>query len=118
MADLPDRNGVAHSLRPWLGAVTVENFTRLSGGASKETWSFDAIGADGSSTGLILRRDPPGRPGEPGVLDREAAALSIAHDAGLPVPEMLFSFSCGCLRRGRHDHAPGRRRDHRPADPA
>ena len=61
MADLPDRNGVARALHPWLGPVTVEEFTRLSGGASKETWSFDAIGADGTRTGLILRRDPPGQ---------------------------------------------------------
>ncbi len=94
MADAPDRNDVARPLRRWLGGpVTIEEFTRLSGGASKETWSFDAIGADGTRTGLILRRDPPGRPGEPGVVDREAAAISIAHDAGLPVPEMLFSFT-------------------------
>jgi aminoglycoside phosphotransferase (APT) family kinase protein len=94
MADAPDRNEVARPLRRWLGGpVTIEEFTRLSGGASKETWSFDAIGAEGTRTGLILRRDPPGRPGEPGVVDREAAAISIAHDAGLPVPEMLFSFT-------------------------
>ena len=93
MADAPDGNEVARPLRRWLGPVTVGEFTRLSGGASKETWSFDAIGADGTRTGLILRRDPPGRPGEPGVVDREAAALTTAHAAGLPVPEMLFSFS-------------------------
>ena len=91
MADLPDRNELACPLRHWLGPVTVGEFTRLSGGASKETWSFDAIGADGTRTGLILRRDLPGRPGEPGALDREAAAISLAYDAGLPVPEMLFS---------------------------
>jgi len=91
MADLPDGNVLARPLRHWLGPVTVEGLTRLSGGASKETWSFDAIGADGTAAGLILRRDMPGRPGEPGALDREAAALTIAHDAGLPVPELLFS---------------------------
>jgi aminoglycoside phosphotransferase (APT) family kinase protein len=73
----------------------VGEFTRLSGGASKETWSFDAIAADGTRTGLILRRDAPGRPGEPGALDREAAAISLAHDAGLQVPELLFGFSAG-----------------------
>jgi aminoglycoside phosphotransferase (APT) family kinase protein len=98
MADAPDGNEVARPLQHWLGGpVTIEDFTRLSGGASKETWSFDAIGADGTRTGLILRRDSPGRPGEPGVLDREAAALSIAHDAGLPVPEMLFSFTAAAF---------------------
>ena len=91
MANAPDGNEVARSLGHWLGPVTIEEFSRLSGGASKETWSFEAIGADGTRTGLILRRDPPGRPGEPGASEREAAALSLAYDAGLPVPELLFS---------------------------
>ena len=95
MADGPDGNEVARPLRRWLGPVTVGEFTRLSGGASKETWSFDAIDPDGTRTGLILRRDAPGRPAEPGVLDREAAAISIAHRAGLAVPELLFSFDAG-----------------------
>jgi aminoglycoside phosphotransferase (APT) family kinase protein len=87
---LPDGNELARPLHHWLGPVTVQALTRLSGGASKETWSFDAVAEDGTRTGLILRRDPPGRPGEPGAVDREAAAISLAHDAGLPVPEMLF----------------------------
>jgi aminoglycoside phosphotransferase (APT) family kinase protein len=87
---LPDGNELARPLHHWLGPVTVQALTRLSGGASKETWSFDAVAEDGTRTGLILRRDPPGRPSEPGALDREAAAISLAHDAGLPVPEMLF----------------------------
>jgi aminoglycoside phosphotransferase (APT) family kinase protein len=95
MADVPDGNGVARPLRRWLGAVTVSEFTRLSGGASKETWSFDAMAADGTRTGLILRRDTPGRESEPGAVDREAAAITIAHAAGLPVPELLFTFSPG-----------------------
>ncbi len=91
---IPDATELARPLRHWLGPVTVQALTRLSGGASKETWSFDAVAGDGSRTGLILRRDPPGRPGEPGALDREAAAIGLAHQAGLPVPEML------CCSRG------------------
>src|SRR5262249_42964212 len=90
MSELPDRNGLALALRPFVGPASIDGLTRLSGGASKQTWSFDAIGADGTRAGLILRRDPPGRPGEPGAIDREAAAIRLAHDAGLPVPEMLF----------------------------
>ena len=62
----------------------------LSGGASKQTWSFDAVSPDGTRTGLVLRRETPGRPREPGALDREAAALTNAFQAGLPVPELLF----------------------------
>ncbi len=87
---LPDGNGLARALRPLVGPVRVECLTRLSGGASKETWSFDAVADDGTRTGLILRRDPAGRPSEPGVPDREAAAIGLAHAAGLPVPEILL----------------------------
>ena len=90
MPDALDGNGLARILRPLVGPASIEALTRLSGGASKQTWSFDAVGADGTRTGLILRRDPPGRPGEPGAVRREAAAISLAHDAGLPVPEMLL----------------------------
>jgi aminoglycoside phosphotransferase (APT) family kinase protein len=95
MADAPDGNEVARPLRRWLGPVTVGEFTRLSGGASKETWSFDAIAPDGTRTGLILRRDAAGRPAEPEALHREAAAISAAYGAGLPVPELLFMFEAG-----------------------
>jgi aminoglycoside phosphotransferase (APT) family kinase protein len=87
----PDGNGLARALRPFIGPVSVEGLARLSGGASKETWSFDTVAAEGTRTGLILRRDPPGRPGEPDAAEREATALGLAHEAGLAVPEVLFS---------------------------
>ncbi len=88
-ADL-DGNELASALVPLAGpGASIEGLTRLSGGASKQTWAFDAIGADGERTELILRRNAPGRPGEPGGVGREARALSLAHAAGLPVPEVL-----------------------------
>ena len=62
----------------------------LSGGASKETWSFDAVAPDGTRTGLILRRDVPGRPSDPAGAHREAAVITSAQHAGLLVPELLF----------------------------
>jgi aminoglycoside phosphotransferase (APT) family kinase protein len=90
MADTPDHSGLASALTPWVGRdARIENLVRLSGGASKETWSFDAVRTDGHRSELILRRDPPGRPGEPGAIHREAAAITLAHDADLAVPEML-----------------------------
>jgi len=92
MTDAPDGNALARALAPWVGrGAAAEGLTRLSGGASKETWSFDAVGADGTRAELILRRDPPGRPSEQGAADREAVAIGLAHAAGLPVPELLFS---------------------------
>lgn len=80
---------LAAALRDSLGPVTVDAMTRLSGGASRETWAFDAVAADGSRHELVLRRDPPGRPSEPGAMSREARAIASARAAGLAVPEVL-----------------------------
>ncbi len=93
-------NALARELAPWIGrGAVIEGLSRLSGGASRETWSFDAVGADGTRAELILRRDPPGRPGEPGARDREAASISLAHAAGLPVPELLGAGAAGMVMR-------------------
>jgi aminoglycoside phosphotransferase (APT) family kinase protein len=70
------------------GDTTVEGLRRLSGGASRETWAFDArVGAE--RLGLVLRRDPaPVR----GGVDRstEAAIVAAAHDAGVLAPRVRF----------------------------
>ncbi|QKW39670.1 phosphotransferase family protein [Actinomadura sp. NAK00032] len=60
----------------------ITGLRRLSGGASRETWSFDAGGR-----ALILRRDPPGSP-DPTAMAREAALLASAAAAGVPVPAL------------------------------
>jgi aminoglycoside phosphotransferase (APT) family kinase protein len=86
-----DESLLAAALRDVLGRVTVEGLTLLSGGASRETWSFDAVGAGGARTELVLRRDPPGRPSEPGAMSREARVIEAARAAGLAVPEVLLS---------------------------
>jgi aminoglycoside phosphotransferase (APT) family kinase protein len=83
-------NGIASALRSSIGPVRIEGLTRMSGGASRQTWAFDAISQDGTRHELVLRRDPPGRPGEPGAMHREAAAITAAATAGLPVPELLL----------------------------
>jgi len=88
---LTDEHDLAAALGSALGPVTIEGLTRLSGGASRETWSFDAVGADGVRTELVLRRDPPGRPSEPGAMSREARVITAARAAGLAVPEVLLS---------------------------
>jgi aminoglycoside phosphotransferase (APT) family kinase protein len=86
-----DERQLAAALRDVLGPVTIEGLTRLSGGASRETWSFDAAGPGGSRTELVLRRDPPGRPSEPGAMSREARVIAAAGASGLAVPEVLLS---------------------------
>jgi aminoglycoside phosphotransferase (APT) family kinase protein len=68
-----------------LNGARVDDLTRLSGGASRETWSFTADGRP-----LILRRDPPGRPGMPGSMRREADAMRACQRAGLRAPEVIM----------------------------
>jgi aminoglycoside phosphotransferase (APT) family kinase protein len=85
-----DEAMLADALNGRLGPVAIEGMTRLSGGASRETWAFDAIRPDGSVTELVLRRDPLGRPSEPGAMGREALAITAAGVAGLAAPEVLL----------------------------
>lgn len=84
---------LAASLAEVLGPVEVHEARRLTGGASRETWSFDAVLADGVRHELVLRRDPPSRPGPPGAMQREAQVIRVAGAAGVPVPEVLADSS-------------------------
>src|SRR5476651_867037 len=81
------------------GAVTrIENLRRESGGASRQTWSFDAV-AGGKRHELILRRDPPtvagGERASSTALDRatEFGVLRAAFQGGVRAPEALFELS-------------------------
>lgn len=70
----------------------IEGLARLSGGASQETWSFDARMARGTMP-LILRRAPGGArviaEGSSSVpLATEAAAIEAARAAGVAVPHV------------------------------
>lgn len=62
---------------------------RLSGGASQETWSFEAGGAR-----YILRRSPPSVVASPSSmaigLETEAALMQAAARAGVPSPEVKY----------------------------
>jgi aminoglycoside phosphotransferase (APT) family kinase protein len=82
------------------GAATVEGLARESGGASRQTWSFDAI-VGGRRHGLILRRDPPTARGvdhdRSTAIDRatEFRVLRAAFQAGVRAPEVLFELLPG-----------------------
>jgi aminoglycoside phosphotransferase (APT) family kinase protein len=73
---------LAAALEARLGG-TVAGLRRLSGGASRETWSFTLDGRP-----LILRRDPPRAARSAGML-READLFRAAAAAGVPVPELF-----------------------------
>ena len=73
------------------GAAGVIGPTRLSGGASQETWSFDVVHPSGN-VGAILRRAPPGygaAPTRAAGLNVEAALMRLAYAAGVPSPKVL-----------------------------
>jgi aminoglycoside phosphotransferase (APT) family kinase protein len=76
----------------------IENLARQSGGASRQTWSFDAR-LNSRVEPLILRRDPPGAlktERERSVaIDRatEFRVLQAAHRAGVRAPEPLFELT-------------------------
>lgn len=71
--------------------LRIQDLQRLSGGASRETWSFDAALSDGSTRPLILRRDPPGLT-RTGGMSTEARAFEAAARVGVPEPLIL---ACG-----------------------
>ena len=83
---------LAGSLRALLGRDdgTVEALHRLSGGASRETWSFDLV-VDGTRRPLILQRLRPGAgASSTGVsIDVEADLLRLASSHGVPVAAVV-----------------------------
>jgi aminoglycoside phosphotransferase (APT) family kinase protein len=69
--------------------VEIEGLRRLSGGASRETWSFDAVTPAGERRPLILRRDTPGL--RHAGLALEARVITAAARGGVPVPGILVA---------------------------
>lgn len=87
----PLADGVRDILAEAIGeAVDINGLTRLTGGASRETWSVDACTESGDDLPVILRRDPPGH-GEPKRMRAEVACLHAAARTGAPVPAVLAS---------------------------
>ncbi len=77
----------AYLTRTGGGPVRVENLVHIPGGASRETYGFEAVQADGARRGLILRRDPVGSLID---TDREVEFLAYRSFHGrVPVPEPL-----------------------------
>lgn len=68
----------------------VVDVRRLTGGASRETWSFDACTGGTCSARLILQVERAGALNGGGTMALEAAAQRAARAAGVPVPEVLF----------------------------
>src|SRR6266550_9059669 len=72
-----------------VGASSVQGLRRLSGGASREMWSFDAVMPDGRLRGLILRRNRPGPPSGIASPAPERLLLEAAAAERVPVPAVV-----------------------------
>lgn len=82
----------------WSAKVGIENLARIPGGASRQTYRFDAL-INGERRGLILRRDPVDS-----LIDTdrriEYLAYKSFHPLGIPTPEPLaLEESSGPLER-------------------
>ncbi len=88
--DLSGRLGQAVGRVLGDSGATVSDLRRMSGGASRQTWSFRLHRGDGRVEALVLRRDPPGATTGLGMA-REAALLSAAAEAGVAVPRVVAS---------------------------
>lgn len=74
-----------------LGPGKVLNLRRLSGGASRETWSFDLEPPGKAAVPLILQRARPGAVGTGPGMQGEARLLEACRVAGVPVPRVMAS---------------------------
>lgn len=82
-----------------LGPVEIVDLTRLTSGASRETWSFDAVTADGERVPLILQRDRGGS-SQGGIrFAVEDPLLAAAARAGVPIPEVVVD-AAACAELG------------------
>lgn len=89
---------VAAARAAGIQAADVVSLKRLSGGASKESWSFELALEDGGTLRAVLRRQPlDQRFSSHGMasVTAEAAVIRVAEAAGVPVPEVLFELPEG-----------------------
>ena len=91
MTDADLAGSLAAYLAPRIGAgtVAIEGLERLPGGASRETWAFEAVPESGARLRLVLRRDPRGHQVQSSRRE-EFALLTAARAAGVPVPEVRW----------------------------
>jgi aminoglycoside phosphotransferase (APT) family kinase protein len=87
MTPPPDAEALARAITSACGDGSVVDLRRLSVGASRETWSFDLIDANGGRRGFVLRRDP-GEHGGESDRSTEYLLLEAAAAAGVAVPRV------------------------------
>jgi aminoglycoside phosphotransferase (APT) family kinase protein len=93
-----DDDALAQALADALGTATgdgsqpeIAGLRRLSGGASRETWAFDAVLAPGAAPHrLILQRTRPGASFSGPSMAVEDRLLAAAAGVGVPVPPTVL----------------------------
>jgi aminoglycoside phosphotransferase (APT) family kinase protein len=88
---------LAAALEERLGGGEVRDLKRLSGGASRETWSFELARPGGDVEPMILQRDRAGAVRTGGGMATEAAILVAAAQAGVPVPKLRLDATDGLI---------------------
>jgi aminoglycoside phosphotransferase (APT) family kinase protein len=76
-----------------LREVSVENLHRMPGGASRETWAFDAVFEEAGRPArlqLVLRRDPGSTAVQATGRREEFLLQRAAHARGVPVPRVRW----------------------------
>jgi aminoglycoside phosphotransferase (APT) family kinase protein len=84
MPESPAVDDLASALSDALDGAAIDGLHRLSGGASRETWSFAADGRP-----LILQRTRPGSSMSGPSMADEDVLLAAAASAGVPVPPIV-----------------------------
>lgn len=101
MSYMGQLNDIEIALSKWIGErfdqdAKLENLTRLSGGASQETWKFD-ITSIGDTAPYILRRRPfkkfEENESQTVALATEAKLLKLSGQRGVPVPNVIDVFA-------------------------
>lgn len=85
-----EANWLEEQLHEIFGATEVTNLNRLSGGANRETWSFEASTKEKQHS-LIMQIDRDGMDRLNGTCERESRILRIAKLNGVPVPTVVAS---------------------------
>lgn len=75
----------------------VEDLTRLSGGASRDTWACTVRDAAGTRRDLVLQRERGGGAGTSRAMSVQADLLRAASNAGVPVPTLVAVDADGTL---------------------
>ena len=90
---------LADALHPAIGPTAIEELRRLSGGASRETWSFVAEPTEGGRRPLVLQRLRGGLTMGGPTMAVEDALLAAAERAGVPVAATVVD-AAGCEAAG------------------